>query len=128
MNKKSTFLPSIRPYVLIVSVLFVLIAAFGLPLTSSIFMDHGECPFMVSGTVLCAVPLTHITHWKVAFAATLVEALFLSTLVLLLLLQPRIADFSRFRSTCLLRRRQMPELPTLLQELFSQGILHPKAP
>lgn len=120
MNAR-TFTPLLLTIVVIVAVL-------GLPLllASPVHHDMG-CPFMSGQMAICAASvLQHIKHWQVAFAATLAELLLVAALALFALRQWELAalperTFERIRA-----RSRIPDRPTLLQELFSRGILNPK--
>jgi len=112
--------------VMLVAVVFLIGAVFGFSFLMFEPMGHGMgCPF-AAGTALCPAPLTHLAHWQAAFAAVLAELILLAALAPSLFSGP---DFSPSPP----RRRKRWEVsasdaPTLLQELFAQGILNRKAP
>ena len=82
------------------------------------------CPFMVGETSFCSMSLfEHIEHWQSTFTFTLVKFLSFFTvvvpfiLVLLVVSRPKLYEwFSEY-----------VRFPTLLQQLFSQGLLNSKA-
>lgn len=91
-------------------------------------MDHdtGGCPLMVGEASLCPMSVfDHITTWQSIFTFNLLEIFTFIALAVacvrfwLPVLKPERPPGYR--------RRSYPALP-LLQELFSKGILHPKAP
>ncbi|KND51884.1 MAG: hypothetical protein ABA06_01325 [Parcubacteria bacterium C7867-001] len=110
------------------AILLVLVVPFLMLILMAMPMDHsmGGCPFMQGEASLCSMSiLDHLTNWQQTFAITLVEVLTFAIPVLavawlwLTVLKPERPPGYR--------RRFYPA-PPLLQELFSSGILHPKAP
>ncbi len=96
-------------------------------------MAMTNCPFMTGQAVVCNMnPLEHIAAWQSMFTSTLAQngsmfiLLFLAALALVwtrsLWPPPEKALGSTFR--ILHREEHLP--PSLLQELFSSGILNPK--
>lgn len=119
---------SLRTYAPLILVIVVIVALLGMPLMLSSPLHHEMgCPFVPGQVALCATNIfEHITHWQTAFAMILAEILAVVALVLVALYQWRLVappepGFARIRM-----RRRVPERPTLLQELFSQGILNRK--
>ncbi|HEY4488430.1 MAG TPA: hypothetical protein VJB97_02845 [Candidatus Paceibacterota bacterium] len=113
---------TLRIFIIPLVVALVLIAALGVPL---VFGSHDAgCPLMPGQDVMCALgTLEYLRHWQVAFSAVLV-ALFVAALI---------SHFSgstyslqRPRAFRLEYRRQRPRRPTLLQELYADGILNRK--
>jgi len=83
---------------------------------------------MPGGAMLCVhSPLLHITHWQSVFVATLAEVV-LSVASALLFVHPEIFKLPERRLLFVGVRKRRPNPQNLLQELFSQGILNPKAP
>ncbi len=85
-------------------------------------MDN--CPFMVGEHSLCTMDFTeHITTWNTLTTITLVELLILVPLVFVFFFQylrpPNLARSKLF---------EKPHRESFITALFSQGILHPKAP
>ena len=93
-----------------------------------------DCPFMSHEEVICSMStLDHLTAWKSAFMAVL------PSLTLLLLVIAAVVPILSVAPNLLQRQRYRTVLPTRylsertysysyrpLQELFSNGILHPK--
>jgi hypothetical protein len=107
---------------------FVLAALFGVyGMVSFAHGEHGGCPASPIEHTLCASPLEHLSHWQTVFTAVFVQILALFALA---------ATFLGFVTQTLDIRRQYawrsytrtPLRPTMLQELFSQGILNRKEP
>jgi len=79
------------------------------------------------GGQLCATGiLEHVSHWQNAFATIFFEILTLVAFALFVMQRwvpavPSEHSFSRIRM-----RAPVPDRPTLLQELYSQGILNRK--
>ena len=121
MNKKilATFL----------LVAFITLAVFGLYLVPMGHMGHDmPCPFAAGGTALCSMTLVHIEHWQSSFLGVLLEILVLAAIALMFVVRfapdtGKDPQFERYRL-----RQRIPMRPPLLQELFSQGILHRKEP
>lgn len=115
-----------KPVILfLTSFLFFVAAVTGPVLTFA--TPHHHCPFVAGEMSFCITTLSHLDHWQVAFAAILMELSVLIAIALVfssrswslhLQLSSAAPPIPRYRS-----RR-----PTLFQELFSQGLLHPKAP
>lgn len=92
-------------------------------LAASETMDIG-CPFMVGETSFCSMSLfEHIEHWQSTFTFTLVQVLsFVAIVVSILLVLPIVV-----RPRLYQRQPESVHLPTLLQQLFSKGLLNSKA-
>ncbi len=108
------------PYLLLLG--FVSVALFGVTLTAP--MQHEmSCPFAAG----CVTMTEHLSHWQSAFAAVLAELLILASVVCVVFSRVALSidtrDYTRYRLA-----RLVPVRPPLLQELFSQGILHRKEP
>ena len=113
-----------RLFTFILLVAFVALVGLGLFMPSS---NHGEhetgCLFGSGDTVLCAIPLAHMEHWQSAVMMILIEIVLVATfLIFEFLFSLPTKDSQRERYRCAQIR------PSLLQELFSDGILNPKAP
>lgn len=93
-----------------------------------------DCPFMEHGEVICTMSLTdHIGAWKAAFvsiAPTIVVLVMVAGTTVLLAIAPSSFLLSRGRLIAVklnqLRTRTYSYTYRPLQELFSNGILHPK--
>lgn len=107
---------------------FVLTAVFGLYLPTMAHMGHEGCPFAPASTAVCVATLAHLEHWQSSFAAVLLKLLVLAAVVLILIAR---VDFIVQQEVQFVRYRLrvgVPKRPTLLQELFAQGILNRKEP
>ncbi len=107
---------------------FVLLAVFGLFLSSGGYRGHEGCPFTSTTAAICVAPLAHLEHWQSSFVAVLVElaTLFVAVMVMVVWFDWRILkdpQIERFRL-----QERIPIRPTLFQELYSQGILNRKEP
>ena len=119
---------SIGAYTPLLLVIVLVVAVLGMPLLLASPTHHEiGCPFLSGQAALCASNvLEHVRHWQTAFAAIFAEMLSIAALTLLVALQwgggalPE-RSFARIRM-----RARVPARPTLLQELFSQGILNRK--
>lgn len=118
-----------RFFTSLVLVAFIVLAGFGLFMPTMNHDGHDMgCPFAPGGTAICAAPLAHLKHWQSAFVTILAKVLVLVAAALVLwkspLAIPNISSqYQRYRL-----RAAIPLRPPLLQELFSTGILNPKAP
>ena len=102
---------------------FVLAALFGVyGMFSFSHGEHGGCPFSPVQHALCATPLEHLGHWQAVFAEIALFAL----VAIFCTGTTLIAD--GLRGTLWRYRKRRPLRPTLLQELFSEGILNRKEP
>lgn len=122
--KNSLFLPRF------VLAAFILAAVFGLyAMTAMPMHAHGgDCLFVTTMPQVCGAVLMHIEHWERTVLALLVEVLLLIALACTLLLKRHLKQ-NELRGYAYVRLREhVPIRPTLLQELFSQGILHRKEP
>jgi hypothetical protein len=121
---------NLRTYITgIILIVFMAMAVFGLyfPMIPMGGHDSG-CPFAVGGTSLCAQPFAHIEHWQSNTLTILTEIFILVSLLFVAWLfgnYPPLDALERQRYRMPLRS---PPRPTLLQELFSQGILNRRAP
>jgi hypothetical protein len=107
---------------------FVLLAVFGLYIPTAQHGGHERCPFNPVAAAECVLPLTHLGHWQSSVIGIVAELVVLVGAALILILgfvrtPKRDAHFERYRA-----RERMPIRPTLLQELFSRGILNRKEP
>lgn len=106
---------------------FILGAVFGLYVALFPMPHEMGCPFALGHTLLCVASFDHLAHWQNAFTAVLAEIIALFILAVfswqLILLRPNntLREVHCFREGIFI-------LPTLFQELFSQGILNRKAP
>ncbi len=116
-----------RLYTSIVLTAFIVAAVFGLYIVILAPMEHAGCPFSASASA-CIAPLEHLTHWQSSFAAIAAELVALFALALAVLSSVNLLDASTKQYGVYRQRERIPKRPTLLQELFSQGILHRKEP
>ena len=120
-------------------ILAVLLGAMSLSLfTLSHGMDMAngmsDCPFMVHSETMCPMTIMdHLGAWQTAFQMIVPSMLLLiagaSVCALLLSVAPRVVRFKYRRppiSSIHLRERTYTFWSRPLQELFSNGILHPK--
>ena len=100
-------------------VTFVFFAIFGLFLP----VGHGHampCLYSPGGAALCSMPLAHLQHWSSAFTLILLQLLVVVAAIGLFRVNvptPRPVSLVRKKDT---------DRPTLMQELFSRGILNRK--
>ncbi len=106
---------------------FILMAVFGLYLPQHVGHDMG-CPFASGESTVCASPFTHMQHWQSSFTSILVELLTLVAVVLVFFARPDPHRDNGLQHQRFRLQKRIPERPTLLQELFSQGILNRKEP
>jgi len=93
-----------------------------------------DCPFMSHEEVICSMStLDHLTAWKSAFMAALPSLtlllLAIAAIVLVLSVAPNLLQRQRYRTVLPIRyltERTYSYSYRPLQELFSNGILHPK--
>lgn len=101
-------------------------AVFGLYLPMMSHAGHeAGCPFTPGGTAVCTTPLAHLKHWQSAFAAVLADILILLAFAFFSIRAEFFKPPERQIATFAVRKRG-PERPTLMQELFSDGILNCK--
>lgn len=109
---------------------FITLAVFGLYLAPMGHMGHDmPCPFAPGGTAICSMPLAHLEHWQSSLLAVLFEVFVLLSIAFIFLairFDPGVGNDPQFERYRL--RQRVPIRPPLLQELFSQGILHRKEP
>ena len=88
------------------------------------------CPFMSDTHMLCDMSvIEHISAWQHAFAGTLTDALLLMMLCFTVLLRLKRTDRElpqSFLQNTISAINLAVLLPTLMQRLFTKGILHPK--
>ena len=121
----------------ILLVAFLWVGGFGI--LSAVQMSHGEhqagCTVTLGEHVICAMnPFEYLSVWQSIFTVPLI----LISSFLLLLIALGLALFARIKKVILdppeitgsqeVPRRFTFYIPDLYTELFSQGILHPKAP
>lgn len=121
----------------ILLVAFLWVGGFGI--LSAVQMSHGEhqagCTVTLGEHVICAMnPFEYLSVWQSIFTVPLT----LISSFLLLLIALGLALFARIKKVILdtpeitgsqeVPRRFTFYIPDLYTELFSQGILHPKAP
>lgn len=118
---------NIRAYISLLLIIVVVAAVLGMPLMFASPMHHEMgCPFMPGQAAMCATTLLeHLRHWQSAFAMILTELLLITAFACVALWQRYRAPPSRGFEKIRMRSRA-PDKPTLLQELFSSGILNPK--
>lgn len=88
-------------------------------------MHDGYATCLAPGsTALCATPLSHREHWQSTFSVVLLGLL--AYALLLFVTTTRTPIFSEKGQAYARVRKRVPDRPLLLQELFSNGILHPK--
>src|SRR3989344_4117228 len=118
---------NIRALAVPVLLAFCLFAVFGLFLPMGSMGMSAHCPYATGGTALCGLQLLHLEHWLSAFAVVLVEIVLLSAFLLavirLLDVGLREKQFERYRP-----KSRIPTRPSLMQELYSRGILNRKEP
>ena len=119
---------SLQAYTPLLLVIIVIVALLGMPLLLASPMHHEMgCPFTSGEAIFCATNfLQHITHWQTAFAIVLGEILVIAALALVALYQWRTIVLPGRRFARIRMRSRTPMRPTLLQELFSRGILNRK--
>ncbi len=106
---------------------FPLMAVFGFYMPTTMPGGHeAGCPFVSVAATPCVALLEHVEHWQLAFTAVLGKLVLLILLVFVFLtflglrtIQDPQYERYRLRAHISLR-------PPLMQELFSQGILHRK--
>jgi len=107
---------------------FIVAALFGVyGMISLSHAEHGSCPLLSNQHSLCATPLEHLGHWQIVFTAVLAELAALFALGAIFGIGISLSP-EAYRRTAWRYRSHAPRRPTILQELFSQGILHRKEP
>jgi hypothetical protein len=107
---------------------FVLAALFGVyGMVSLSHTNHGGCPASPAQHTLCASPLEHLSHWQAIFTAVFAQVLLLVAFVALFSVRATLSIDTVGQTQWKFRQR-VPLRPIVLQELFSQGILHRKEP
>lgn len=125
-NRENNVFIAVFFSIFFVASIFLSLFHFGMLMNGESHMAN--CPFM-SGETDCPMTLSeHMSAWQNAFVAILpeVSAVFVAALLLLIIWRE---DFSRSLYSNryfekILSREHVPS--GSLQELFSQGILHPK--
>ena len=115
---------------LIITIAFIAVAGFGLMAMPSHHHEVG-CPFMPGEQVVCPMnAFDHISAWQNMFTTTLPTLVVLLLAIAFVVLIPwENSGPPRVLVRSHLYRRDGPTLPpSLYQELFSSGILHPKIP
>lgn len=104
---------------------FVCVTLFGLPALLSHDDHHVGCPLLMAREVMCESTIfEHFSIWQ-AMLATIVVLVSVSIAVLFATGQLADALHQRFR----LRRHEFqPPRPSLMQELYSSGILNRREP
>lgn len=109
---------------------FIFVVSFGA--INMVPSHHHEpgCPFMIGEQAVCAMDLfDHIRAWQSTFMAYLPSVLLLIALAYVCSAFWKITDPpNRLLSYLYRPRRCQADRNILYQELFSQGILNPKAP
>lgn len=119
---------SIRPLAGLLVAIFTAVTLFGLPLTAAHMGHETGCPLMPGEEVLCeAAIFLHLNHWQMAFAAFITEMLLLLALAILYV-RPELFKLPDRSYRGAPTERRGLKRPTTLEELFSRGILNPKAP
>ncbi len=116
---------NVRTYTPLLLAIVVIVAVLGMPvlLASPMHQEIG-CPFMSGQTAICtSTVLEHLRHWQTAFATILAELLLIAALALAVMRQWRLS-LPEKRCERIRPRSRTPDRPTLLQELFSQGLLN----
>lgn len=105
--------------------IFLFVTLFGLPALLS-HSDHNVgCPLQAAGQVMCeSTIIEHVTIWSSMFASMLASLAIIIGFVGVAVRIPLPA----YEHVRLRQRRRTPVRPTLLQELFSCGILNRKEP
>lgn len=115
---------------LFILISYIWIAVFGLlQLSHMSHMGHGThpCPFMVGQQSLCPMDTAHhLSSWQ-TFTTAVFPSIELLVLAVLTVAVFNVSLFSPPRFSYTRQRQQRIPIP-LYQTLFSQGILHPKAP
>lgn len=119
-----------RAYTPLLLGLIVMAAVFGLPLMLSSPMHHEMgCPFTPAQAAICATSvLEHVKHWQVAFASIFINLLVIASLAFVAARQWNFAHEALQNSAWAKVRDHVPDRPTLLQELYADGILNRKEP
>jgi hypothetical protein len=89
-----------------------------------------DCPFTAHDNVICGMSFTnHISVWKTTFLSVLPTLTLLliaaGTAILIVFFNPRL-KYSTLRSFIYIKEYTYTFTYRPLQDLFSQGILHPK--
>lgn len=134
-----SFITSKAKYIVlgIVFATFIWVSGFGI--LSAVQMSHGEheagCTITLGEHVICAMnPFEYLSVWQSIFTVppTLITSILLLVIALGLALYTHIKrDIlgpPKITSSQEVSRRFTFCIPDLYTELFSQGILHPKAP
>ncbi len=108
-----------------IAVLFI--SSFGMLTGAPSHMHHTGCPYAPFSSQDCATLVSHLTHWQSATNAThqLPPIPFLVILLPTLLVAWRVLVVTN--TTVRIQARESRQ-QTLMEMLFSAGILNPKAP
>ena len=118
---------NLRTHAPLLLTIVVIATVLGMPVLLASPMHHEiGCPFMSGQTAICAPTfLEHLRDWQNAFAIVLAELLLIAALTVALTRQwAPVSPERRFERVRI--RNRAPDRPTLLQELFSEGILNRK--
>ena len=119
---------NLRAYTPFLLGIVVIVAVLGMPLMLMTTMHHEMgCPFAMGQATICATSiLEHLQHWQIVFASILAELLLIAAFALIVLRQWELAVMPEPGLVRIRLRSHAPDRPTLLQELFSRGILNRK--
>ncbi|OGG72747.1 hypothetical protein A3A38_03750 [Candidatus Kaiserbacteria bacterium RIFCSPLOWO2_01_FULL_53_17] len=119
---------NLRAYTPLILGIIVIVAVLGMPLmlASPVHQEMG-CPFAMGQTTICSMSIfEHVAHWRIAFAAIFAELLVVAALALIAVRQWELVALPEPGFVRIRLRSRAPARPTLFQELFSRGIVHPK--
>ena len=118
--------------VALILIAFVTLGGFGVFAMAGMDGHHHEpgCPFMPGEQAICAMTaLDHISAWQSTFTTTLPTLfVYLLLAVAVLFVWKYYSPPDLFVRQLLPSRNREPISVSLYQELFSNGILNPKAP
>ncbi len=86
------------------------------------------CPFMPGHEVACAGPLEHLSHWQSSFLAIVAEILAFFVLLFFAFRSRFLSELDVGPPKFIFLNSPISHRPTLLEELFSKGILNRKEP
>ncbi|HEY4513997.1 MAG TPA: hypothetical protein VJH69_01590 [Candidatus Paceibacterota bacterium] len=129
MNKQRQTSNGMKYFIQTMLVLgFIAMAVFGLYMPFAIMGHDSGCPLASGGAAICGETLLHISHWQAVFAATLAElTIIFAFVVAVFVFRDPAHERERDSALYFLHNYTSPR-PTLLQELFAQGILNRRAP
>lgn len=99
------------------------VSVFGIFAGAPAHDHHSGCPFAPLDSKACVTLASHITHWQSATHGIQVQSL-----VFVLAAVYVITRVRRLGRQTPRIRRYVLRRPSLMQSLFADGILHPKAP